>query len=73
MNSIDGQDVNMLNYFKENNIPHTYQCSLCGAFMGQEPYPNPRCTHNWVIRDLRPFRNGTTNENSNRDDSVSGT
>ena len=74
MNPIDGQEANMLEYYKANNIPHTYQCTRCGSFMGQEPYNNPDCAHNWVIRDLRPFqKDGIQNENINRDDSVSGT
>ena len=66
MQPVDGQDVNMLNYFKQNNIPHTWQCSICGAFMGAQD-ATKFCTHNWVIRDLRPFQragNGTQNATS---------
>jgi hypothetical protein len=69
MDSLDGQDVNMLNYFKEQNIPHTYQCAICGRWMGDE---TGDCTHRWVIRDLRPFLNkdGTPNEAGNRNSGV---
>ena len=71
MDSIDGTDVNMLQYFKDNNIPHTYQCSRCGAWRGDEPYAQPFCTHTWVIRDLRPFqKDGIQNEISDRNDSI---
>ena len=67
MEPLDGQDVNMLNYFKDNNIPHTYQCAKCGAWMGKETESEQTkwCTHNWVVRDLRPFQKAE-DENSHR-------
>jgi hypothetical protein len=71
MTGIDGQEANMLQYYKDNNIPHSYQCRKCGCWMGAEP--NNFCTHEYVIRDLRPFQKadiGTPNEVSDRDDSV---
>jgi hypothetical protein len=52
MQPVDGQDVNMLNYFKQNNIPHSWQDANTGEWMGAETKPGP---HKWVIRDLRPF------------------
>lgn len=61
MEPIDGQDVNRLNYYKENNIPHTYQCSKCGTFMGVEPPNDPDCVHKWIIRDISKLMGETQN------------
>lgn len=70
MQPIDGQDANMLQYYKDKNIPHTYQCSKCGTFMGVEPPNRPDCVHRWVMRDLTPFKNGTQNEAENPNPSI---
>ncbi len=72
MNPVDGQDVNLLNYYKDNKIPHTWQCADCGGWLGLEPYPKEHA-HNWVVRDLRPFEkveNGIQDETIDRDSSV---
>ena len=73
MQPVDGQDVNVLNYYKQNNIPHSWQCSRCGGWMGAEDQ-SKNCTHTWVIRDLRPFNKAgdvIQNAPSSRDVSVS--
>lgn len=67
MEPVDGQDVNRLNYYKENNIPHTYQCSICGDWRGED---KTKHAHRWVIRDLRPFQNVIGDVNENRTNST---
>ena len=71
MQPVDGQDANMLKYFKDNNIPHSWQDANTGEWMGSEVTQGP---HKWVIRDLRPFQKAgdvIQNAPSNRDVSVS--
>lgn len=72
MSPLDGQEATMLKFFKDNKIPHTYQCKNCGTWLGKTTN-NPNCGHEFVLRDLRPYQkveNGNQNAISDRDSSI---